>query len=66
MHKGKTHVINWEAVTLGKDQGGLGIKKMRTLNFALMEKLAWRLLTENDALWARVVCNKYMRGEPNI
>ena len=60
--KRRTHLINWDMVTKCKQQGGLGIRKMHNLNIALMAKLGWKLLTEKEKLWARVITNKYMRG----
>ena len=50
--KQKVHLINWNTVTTEKEKGGLGIKKMGTMNLALMAKL-----------WAKVINSKYMKGE---
>ncbi|KAL8170556.1 hypothetical protein V2J09_022360 [Rumex salicifolius] len=37
----KMHLVNWEDVTKPKKVGGLGVKRMKELNLALMGKLAW-------------------------
>ena len=42
----KVHLINWETITRGKDQGGLGIKRMCAMNTALLAKLGWRIFTK--------------------
>ena len=36
------HLINWDTMTTEKEEGGLGIKKMRTMNSALMATLLIR------------------------
>ena len=51
----KTHLINWETVTKEKSKGGLGIRKMQHMNKALMAKLGWKLLTDRNKLWVRVL-----------
>ena len=59
--KRKMHWLNWPAVCIPKDQGGLGIINSKILNIALMAKWLWRLITEenNQALWARIIRAKY-------
>lgn len=42
-----------------KDVGGLGIRDLKTFNYALLEKWLWRLKTEGDSLWVRVLREKY-------
>ena len=49
-----------------KQEGGLGIKKMRDLNMALMAKLGWRLITDTDKLWAKVMHEEYGKGGTRI
>jgi hypothetical protein len=34
----------WDSICLHKDLGGLGIRKMRKVNLALISKLGWKLL----------------------
>ena len=48
-------------VTHGKDQGGLGIRTMHSMNLAFLAKLGWRLISEKD--WAMALIRKYIRGE---
>ena len=40
-------------------KGGLGIQEARAKNIALPSKLNWRMYHEQDALWAKVIINKY-------
>ena len=36
------------------------------MNMVLMAKLAWRLLSDGQSLWAQIITNKYVRGELSI
>ena len=60
--KKKISLVRWEKITLSKEYGGLGIKQMHYMNLALMAKLGWRLLTEQNCLWTKVMIGKYIRG----
>ncbi|KAL4625853.1 hypothetical protein ACB092_05G055100 [Castanea dentata] len=51
--------VNWGKVTRLKEVGGLGLQTAKGRNTALLAKLNWRLHTEGDALWARVLKAKY-------
>ena len=55
----KMHWVGWQKVTRAKEEGGLGLQTARGRNIALLAKLNWRLHTEQDMLWARVLKQKY-------
>ena len=38
-----------------KSKGGLGIRKNEDGNIASIAKLSWRILTDNDSFWARIM-----------
>ena len=59
MEKKKLHLVGWNKIIKSKDEGGLGIQATRARNIALLAKLNWWLYQEKDALWAKVVLNKY-------
>lgn len=42
-----------------RDNGGLGLKDARKLNRALMSKLAWGKVNDEEILWLRVMLAKY-------
>ena len=42
-----------------KKDGGLSIQQAKAKNIALLAKLNWRLYHEKDALWSKIVLNKY-------
>ena len=54
------HPIGWTQIILPKSQGGLGFKKLASLNRACGAKMAWRVVNGSNALWATVLLNKYM------
>lgn len=51
----KMHWVGWKKVTKIKEEGGIGLQMARGRNIALLTKLNWRLHTEQDSLWARVL-----------
>ena len=36
---------------------------MHGMNLALLAKLGWRLISEKDHLWVRMLIHKYIRGK---
>ncbi|KAG7615876.1 Ribonuclease H domain [Arabidopsis thaliana x Arabidopsis arenosa] len=61
--KRKQHLISWKRVCTPKQEGGLGIKRAQDMNKALLAKLGWRLLTDHQSLWARILRRKYKVGD---
>ena len=51
--------VKWETVCLPKQNGGLGIKDIRTFNKALLGKWRWDLFHKHKELWARILASKY-------
>ncbi|XP_071739373.1 uncharacterized protein [Rutidosis leptorrhynchoides] len=50
LKRGKAKV-RWDDVCLPKEEGGLGIKRLKSWNTALMASLLWRLLTAKNLIW---------------
>uniref|UniRef100_A0A2N9I5C4 Reverse transcriptase domain-containing protein n=1 Tax=Fagus sylvatica TaxID=28930 RepID=A0A2N9I5C4_FAGSY len=59
MEKGKFHLVKWDQLCRPYSNGGLAIKNLRQFNEALLGKWLWRFGVERDALWRRVVMEKY-------
>ena len=57
--KRKMHMVGWGKIIKPQEEGGLGIQSTRAKNLALLAKLNWPLYHEKEALWARVLLNKY-------
>jgi len=51
--------IKWDTICLRKEQGGLGVKRLREFNLALLRKWCWRMLEEKGSLWNEVLCACY-------
>lgn len=58
----KCHLVTWGTIIKPKDEGGLGIRSTRKMNTAFLAKLAWRLFTQKESLWAQALGGKYMKG----
>ena len=54
------HLINWDTVCMPKRCGGLGIKKTKDMNQALLAKVGWRLLQNENGLWCKLLSSKYL------
>ncbi|RVW98893.1 MADS-box protein AGL24 [Vitis vinifera] len=59
----KAHLVNWERVCVGKEEGGLGLRKLAPLNKALLGKWVWRFAWAKDEMWKRVLVAKYGQEE---
>ncbi|GKU89788.1 hypothetical protein SLEP1_g3882 [Rubroshorea leprosula] len=56
--------VKWVEVCKDKERGGLGVKDLGKLNFALLGKWWGRLVSEERGLWKKVICEKYgIKGE---
>nr|KYP70309.1 Putative ribonuclease H protein At1g65750 family [Cajanus cajan] len=51
--------VKWETVCKSKDEGGLGIKDVKLLNWALLGKWVWRCLLSPGMMWAKVLHGRY-------
>ena len=58
----KLHMISQNSFCRPKLQGGLGFKNLANMIQACLLKLAWRLISEKDHLWAQVMFGKYGRN----
>ncbi|XP_058777072.1 uncharacterized protein LOC131651423 [Vicia villosa] len=54
-----THWIRWSTVCLSKEKGGLGIKDVKTLNIALLNKWKWRIINEKEVVWRDIISHRY-------
>ena len=55
----KFPLVKWDQICRPYSQGGLAIKNIRQFNAALLGKWLWRFGVERDALWRRVIMEKY-------
>ena len=59
----KPHLVKWDTVCLDKRKGGLGVRRLSTLNRALLCKWNWRFVNERETLWRNVISRKYGEEE---
>lgn len=59
--KQKHRMVNWPTICSPKENGGLGVINTRIMNWCLMAKWAWKILTGQGGLWLQIYHNKYLR-----
>lgn len=50
---------SWDSLCQPKNHGGLGFRRSKDVNFAMLEKLGWIILTDHDKLCPQVLRSKY-------
>ena len=50
----------WDSLCIPKALGGLGLRKMREVNLALVSKLGWKLLNRVDSMWVSQLHCKHL------
>lgn len=56
------HLVNWDEVCRPRANGGLGIRKARDFNDALLTKVAWHMIVKPDKPWVKIMHEKYIKG----
>ncbi|XP_074271184.1 uncharacterized protein LOC141595109 [Silene latifolia] len=59
----KVPLIAWEKVCSTKEEGGLGIKDLETMNKALIGRLVHWIMEERDSIWVKWVHQNYLKGK---
>ncbi|RVX17120.1 putative ribonuclease H protein [Vitis vinifera] len=59
----KPHLVNWDTVCLDKRKGGLGVRRLSTLNRAFLCKWNWRFANERENFWRHVISRKFGEEE---
>ena len=52
---------NWDAICKPKKFGGIGFRRFADFNLALIAKLGWKLLFDDNAIWVKALKAKYCR-----
>lgn len=47
--------VDWKSVCRSQEVGGLGVRRIKEFNLALLGKWCWRVLVDRDSLWFRVL-----------
>ena len=56
-------LVAWDTICRPKQEGGIGLHKTAALNLAYQAKLAWKILTNHNSLWVRLMRTKYLRQQ---
>ncbi|XP_026384834.1 uncharacterized protein LOC113280427 [Papaver somniferum] len=62
-NKKRMNPISWGSVCKPKRLGGRGFKNTTKFNDAILEKLAWRMITAENSLCARIPKAKYFHNK---
>ena len=54
-------LLSWDKICKPKSQGGQGIKTAEETNNAFQLKLIWKIVTEPDNCWVKVIKEKYFK-----
>jgi hypothetical protein len=57
------HSVSWDNICKPKNQGGLGIRRIKHYNQALLMKLAWNIINNPSAMWVKILKAKYKCGQ---
>jgi hypothetical protein len=55
-------LLGWNRICSPIDVGGLGFRIMECQNSALLSKIGWKILTNQDLLWVRALSTKYLHS----
>lgn len=53
----------WKDIGKPKELGGLGFRRFKDMNQALIAKLGWKLASSEDCLYIRMLKSKYLQNE---
>lgn len=52
--------VAWDSITAPTRLGGLGIRDLARMNDSLLMKALWKVGTEEDSLWVKIIKAKYL------
>ncbi|XP_010270689.1 PREDICTED: uncharacterized protein LOC104606940 [Nelumbo nucifera] len=55
--------ISWQKICLPKVASGLGVRRMKYFNDALLAKVGWRILIEQGSIWVSILKSKHFPFE---
>ena len=59
----KPHLVKWDTICFDRRRGDLSVKRLHSLNKALLCKWNWRFVLEKEAFWRQIICGKYRKLE---
>lgn len=56
-------MVAWRTITQPHINGGLGVRRTRLANTALLGKLVWDIMHGGTKLWVQLVIGRYFHGD---
>lgn len=53
-------ILWWSKISLPKNQGGLGIRKLELMSQACLAKLGWKFKSGKPTVWCNLMRSKYI------
>lgn len=53
------HLVGWSKLCQPKLYGSLGLKNLQPMNYALLIRVGWGILSSPNSYWVQMVCSKY-------
>lgn len=53
------YLLDWDTLCQPNELGGANLKSAKDMNRTLMAKLAWKLLSQTEQAWSKVLSSKY-------
>ncbi|RHN53135.1 hypothetical protein MtrunA17_Chr6g0488181 [Medicago truncatula] len=72
LYRIKSRLSSWNSKHLSfsgrlvKEVSGLGVRRIREFNSALLRKWCWRMLVERESMWFRVLSARYALSEGRL
>ncbi|KAL4358598.1 hypothetical protein AHAS_Ahas09G0302700 [Arachis hypogaea] len=61
-NKKRLHLIGWKTMCLPRHKGGLGFRKLSSMNDAFLIKILWQMDENSEQMWVKVLKHKYCDG----
>ncbi|XP_026414361.1 uncharacterized protein LOC113310013 [Papaver somniferum] len=60
--KNRVYSKDWKSICIPKSQGGLGLRNPKKFNVSMLTRLTWRVISNPNALWVKVLKSKYFKN----
>uniref|UniRef100_A0A2N9IDR3 Reverse transcriptase domain-containing protein n=1 Tax=Fagus sylvatica TaxID=28930 RepID=A0A2N9IDR3_FAGSY len=61
--KGVLYLKDWSSMCKPKSVGGLGLRRTKDMNAALLAKMGWSMASKEKKLWVNFFAAKYLKGQ---
>lgn len=57
------YLKDWSSMCKPKSVGGLGLRRTKDMNAALLAKMGWSMASKEKKLWVNFFAAKYLKGQ---